>query len=441
MTAAGRRVAHARAIVVVAALLACSAILLLGRAGTFYFDEWTFILTAPHWTAETYFQPHNEHPAILFRTIYSLLLHTVGLRTYYPYLALLLAAHMANVVLLFELVRRRSGDLVACAAAFLWMLLGAGWDDLLWAFQVAWLLSVAFGLGTLLALQAPPTRRRLAIAAGCLLVSLMFSGIAAAFAVVVVVQLALRRETRRGLLWFVPVGVALAAWYVAFGRFGNHPNPQPTAANLLLDPLYAGWGLSQSAAAIIGEGGPVGVILLVIAAAVIAWRWSRRGADPYAIAVACGLVAFYLVTGLTRAQLGIEQSGSSRYVYIAVVFWLVLLADVAGELPWRGTWRPALVACVFLAVFNSAVLLFAFATARTVVMDRQVADYYALAAERNDSCLNPDGMVDRLVMPSERHPADYYRAIDLFGDPILGRPLLDRASYDAGLRNLRKPNC
>lgn len=441
MSAAGRRVAHARAIVIVAAVLACAAIFFLGRAGTFYFDEWTFILTAPAWTARTYFQPHNEHPAILFRALYSMLLHTVGLRTYLPYLTLLLAAHLANVVLLFELVRRRAGDLVAIAAACLLMLLGAGWDDLLWAFQVAWLLSVAFGLGMLLALQAPPTPRRLAIAAACLAVSLMFSGIAAAFAVVAVVQLGLRAGTRRGLLWFLPVGVALAAWYLAFGRFGNHPNPQPTAANVLLDPLYAAWGLSQSAAGVIGEGGGIGLALLGIAIAVIGWHWFRRGADPYAIAVACGLVAFYALTGLTRAQLGIEQSGSSRYVYIAVVFWLVLLADAAGELPWRGTWRPALVACLFLAVFNSAVLLFAFATARTVVMNRQVADYYALAAERTDPCLNPNGMVDRLVMPSERHPADYYRAIDLFGDPIQGRALLDRASYDAGVRNLRKPNC
>lgn len=423
------------------ALVACAALLFLGRAGTFYFDEWTFILTAPHWTLLTYFQPHNEHPSILFRALYALLLHTVGLRTYIPYLVLLIAAHFANVVLLFELVRRRAGDLVGIAAACLLMLLGAGWEDLLWAFQTAWLLSIAFGLAMLLALQATPSRRWAAVAAVCLGVSLMWSGIGLAFAVVALAQLGVRPETRPALLWFVPVGVVLVAWYVLFGRFGNHPTPQPTAANLLLDPLYTGWGLSQSVAALVGEGGAIGVVLLVAAAAAIAWRWRRHEADPYAIAVALGLLAFYLVTGLTRDQLGIEQSGSSRYVYIGAVFWLVLLGDAARDLPWHGTWRPALIACVFLAVFNSTVLLFAFATARTVVMERQVADYYALEAERTDPCLDPDGAVDQLVMPSQVHPADYYRAIALFGDPREGRPLRDHASYESGLANLRKTNC
>jgi hypothetical protein len=441
VTAAEKRVPHARAFVVVAALVACAALLFLARAGTFYFDEWTFILTAPGWTVATYFQPHNEHPAILLKSVYAVLLHTVGLRTYLPYLAVLLAGHLLNVVLLFELVRRRAGDLIAIAAACLVMLLGASWDDLLWAFQMAWIFSVAFGLAMLLVLQSPPTRRSLALAALLLLCSLAFSGIGVPFAVAAIVQLGIRPDTRRGLLWFVPVGVALAAWYVAFGRFGNHPNPQPTAANLLLDPFYAVWGLSQSAGGLIGVGGPAAVGLLVVAVAAIAWRWRRRGVDAFSLGIAAALVGFYLVTGLTRAQLGITQSGSSRYVYAAVVLWVILLADAARDLPWRGTWRPALIACLFLAVFNSAVLLFAFATARTVVMDRQVADYYALAAERGDPCLNADGAVDLLVMPSERHPAEYYRAIDTFGDPIHGTRLIDHAAYEAGVRNLRKAGC
>lgn len=441
MTAGSRRVPHARAIVVVGALLASSAILFLARGGTFYFDEWTFILTAPRWTAATYLQPHNEHPAVLFRALYSLLLHTVGLRSYLPYLAVLALAHLANVVLLFEIVRRRAGDLVAIAAAALLMLLGAGWDDLLWAFQMAWLLSVAFGLGMLLALARPPGRASVAVAAACLLVSLALSGIGVAFAIAAVVTLALDRQGRRLLLWLAPVGLALAAWYALAGRFGNHPNPQPTFANLWLDPLYVLWGLGQSVAALIGEGGAVGPVLLVLGAGAVAWRWRRGGADPLAIGVAAGLAGFYLVTGLTRAQLGIEQSGSSRYVYVAAVLWLILLSDAARGLPWRGTWRAALIAGVFLAVFNSAVLLFAYATARTVVMERQVADYYALAAERDDPCLDPGGAVDRLVMPSEMHPTDYYRAIATFGDPIAGRPLRDHASYEAGVTNLRKASC
>jgi len=428
---------RALAMVVAAALIACAVILWLTRTYTFYFDEWTFISTAPDWTLATYFRPHNEHPAILFRLAYSTLLDTVGLRSYLPYMTALVVAHAANVVLLFELVRRRSGDLVALAAALLLLVLGAGWEDLLWAFQMAWLASVALGLGALLAMQNP---RRMALATGLLAASLAFSGIGLAFAVAGTVQLLLTTARRRDVLWLVPVGIGLAAWYVAFGRFGNHPNPQPTAGNLLLDPLYTLWGMSQSVAGLIGEGGWVGAAVLAAAVAALAWHWWRHGADSFEIGAAAGLVAFYLVTGLTRAQLGVQQSGASRYTYIGAVLWLILLAGPARNLPWRGTWRPALTACLFLACFNSAVLLFEFSVAKTAQMERAVADLQALAAERGDPCLDPDGHSDLLVMPQVTARL-YYRAVDRYGDPVAGIPVHDQSDFEAARANLRKAGC
>jgi len=428
---------RALAMVVAAALIACAVILWLTRTYTFYFDEWTFISTAPDWTLATYFRPHNEHPAILFRLVYSALLDTVGLRSYLPYMAALVVAHAANVVLLFELVRRRSGDLVALAAALLLLVLGAGWEDLLWAFQMAWLASVALGLGALLAMQNP---RRMALATGLLAASLAFSGIGLAFAVAGTVQLLLTTARRRDVLWLVPVGIGLAAWYVAFGRFGNHPNPQPTAGNLLLDPLYTLWGMSQSVAGLIGEGGWVGAAVLAAAVAALAWHWWRHGADSFEIGAATGLVAFYLVTGLTRAQLGVQQSGASRYTYIGALLWLILLAGPARNLPWRGTWRPALTACLFLACFNSAVLLFEFSVAKTAQMERAVADLQALAAERGDPCLDPDGHSDLLVMPQVTARL-YYRAVDRYGDPVAGIPVHDQSDFEAARANLRKAGC
>lgn len=434
MTAADARVPHARLIVALATLVVCSALLWLTRTFTFYFDEWTFITTAPDWTLATYFQPHNEHPSILFQLLYAALLHTVGLRSYLPYMALLLIAHGANVILLFEVVRRRAGDLIGVAAAALLLVLGAGWEDLVWAFQVAWLASIAFGLAALLVLD-----RRPALASGFLGVSLMFSAIGLFFAVAVAVQLALTPSRRRDLVWLAPVAAALAAWYLAFGRFASHPNPQPTAGNLLLDPVYTLWGLSQSAAGVIGEGGWVGIPLLVAAVLAVAWRWRRHGADPFAIGVATGLVAFYLVTGLTRAQLGVQQSGASRYVYVAAVLWLILLADAARGLPWRGTWRPALVALVFLACFNSAALLFSFVAARTVLMAWEQADYAALTAERGDPCVNGAAGVDPLVMPFVT-AAQYYRSVDYFGDPAT-LPVADRAAFAAATARIRKAGC
>src|SRR4029077_13824317 len=94
------RLPHARLFVVVGAVAFAIALLLLTRSYTFYFDEWAFILSAPDWTITTYLQPHTGHPTMLTRLIYTTLLATVGLRSYLPYMAVLLALHATSVVLL-----------------------------------------------------------------------------------------------------------------------------------------------------------------------------------------------------------------------------------------------------------------------------------------------------------------------------------------------------
>src|SRR4029077_10550476 len=109
--------------------------------------------------------------------IYAGLLATVGLHSYLPYMTVLLTLHATSALLLFEIVRRRAGDLIGLAAAALLLVLGAGWENLLWAFHVHIVGSVACGLGTLLALQGQRRARNLLVAAGLLTASLMFSGV------------------------------------------------------------------------------------------------------------------------------------------------------------------------------------------------------------------------------------------------------------------------
>ncbi|HSS62093.1 MAG TPA: hypothetical protein VLK30_11630 [Candidatus Limnocylindrales bacterium] len=436
MTAADARVPQARLVVIGAGLAGVAALLWLTRTYLFYFDEWTFITTAPSWTWSTWFEPHNEQPSMLLRALYWLLLNTAGLRTYVPYMAVTLAFHFASVLLIFELVRRRASELIGVGAALLLLVLGAGWEDVLWAFQMAWLASVALGLGALLIAQRPA---RIVAPAVLIAASLSFSAVGAAFAIALTVQVLSDKSRRRQVWWLVGVAVTFAAWYATFGRQAGQAN-RPSATNLLADPAYALWGLSQSLAGLIGEGGWIGAVLLVGAVVALAWRWTRHGADGFAIGVAAGLVAFYLLTGLTRAQMGWEQAGASRYVYVGAVLWLLLLADAAKGLPWRGTWRPALVAVLFLACFNSAVLMFAFTAAKTVQMEREAADLQALAAERTDSCLDPAAHPDPLVMPQLTAQL-YYPAVDHYGDPIAGRPNRDRADFLMAQDNLRRAGC
>jgi hypothetical protein len=440
VNAAEVRIPHARVIVTIAALVASAAILWLARSSTFYYDEWTFILGAPDWTWVTLLRPHNEHPVMLARAIYAALLSTVGLRSYLPYMAVLLALHVASVVLLFELVRRRAGDLVALGSAALLMVLGAGYEDLLWAFQIQFIGSVACGLGMLLALEGRRTRRNLLIAAALLTTSLMFSGVGLFFGVAAAVQLAATPGRRRDLAWLAPTAVALGAWYLAFGRDYERESQTSFAAIAEL-PLFVVWGLGSSAGGLIGVSGFAGLVVLAATGLVVGFAWRRGGVPALGLGILGGLVSFYAVIGLIRAQFGYQQSSAPRYTYVGAVFFLLLLADAARYVPWRGAWRPGVVACVVLACLSNGVLLYNAAAAWAIVMERQIADLQALAAVRADPCLNPNGAVDLLVMPVETEPARYYRAIDRYGDPSARLPVIDRADFDQGRANLRRPGC
>jgi hypothetical protein len=435
------RIRWARLYVVAGAALGCLGILLLARTFNFYFDEWDFILAAPDWTWISFVQPHNEHPAVIPHAVYAVLLNTVGLRTYLPYMAVALLLHGVNVVLVFELVRRRSGDVVAIGAAALLVLLGAGWENLLWAFQLMFLGSVTFGLLALLVLERPPTPASMPAVSALVLLSIMCSGIGLFFLVAAAVHLAVVPERRRDLAWLAPIAIAVLVWYVVLGRTGAQVNPPSGPGNVLRLPAYTAWGIGAAIAGLIGLGGWWGPPALVLGAALVAWTWWRRPPDAFALSVLAALISFYAVTGLSRAQFGYEQSASGRYVYEGAVFWLLLLGDPARALPWRGTWRPALVACLFLACFNSGALLFEFAAGKTVQMQREAADLQALNSARGDPCLGPDAAVDPFVMPSVTRPALYYRAVDRYGNPAPPGPVTDAVDYAQARANLDRAGC
>ncbi len=440
MTAGSVRIPVARLVVAVVAAVVCLVILFATHGYNFYFDEWDYILAAPDWTWTSYLQPHNEHPSMIPRLIYAALLNTVGLRSYVPSMAVLLFLHAVNVVLLFELVRRRSGDAVAMGAAALLLVLGAGWENLLWAFQMAFVGSVTCGLGALLVLEGPRSRARLAAAVGLTTASVMFSGIGLFFLAAAAVRLGASRDRRRDVLWLGPPVLAIVAWYLAYGRGGAPQNPPPTLHNVVLLPGYLLWGAGEAAAGVIGEGGWWGPPALLAAVAIVAWTWWRKRPDGLALGAAAGLVSMYLVTGLARAQFGYDQSGAGRYVYEGAIFWILLLSDAARDLPWRGTWRPALAACLFLVCFNSAALLFEFGAAKAVQMQREGADLQALDAARNDPCLKPGASPDLLVT-AQISAQLYYRAVDRYGDPAPPLPVTDGADYRSALANLVRPGC
>src|ERR1700674_1740118 len=134
------------------AALAFAVVLYLTSYANFFWDEWDFVTQVRPWKLDLFLLPHNEHWSAIPILVWKLLFIVVGLRSHIPYEAVLLATHVAAVVLLFTLIRRRSGDLPAFAAALTLLVLGSGSTNIVWAFQLGFVGSVAFGLLAMLLL-------------------------------------------------------------------------------------------------------------------------------------------------------------------------------------------------------------------------------------------------------------------------------------------------
>jgi hypothetical protein len=307
------------------------ALVLLYRKGsglTFFYDEWNFVMNRRDWSVGTFLEPHNEHLSLVPVAIYKLLFATVGIDAYWPYRVLLLTLHLVCIGLLFVLARRRVGGVVAVYASLPVLFLGAAWQDLLWAFQIGYLVSVAAGLGMLLALER---RSRGADALACILlaVAVASSTIGIPFAVAAFVELVARREPWQRL-WIVAAPVLLyALWSLAYGNPRAAPGAQGGVGPLLRQnipdtPLYVANAAAGAFGAVTGLGLDWGRPLALLAAVGLAvWLASSRPVTPRALGLLGAALAYWGLTGLFRAQLNVPAE--SRYLYFGAVL-LVLLA-------------------------------------------------------------------------------------------------------------------
>ena len=157
--------------------------------------------TRREWRLDLILISHNGHWSTIPILIWKVLFVLVGLRSHAPYEAAALAVHVMAVLLLFTLIRRRSGDLPAFAAATTLLVFGSGGENIVWAFQIAWVGSVAFGLLAMLLLDgSPPFPGRVFPASAAVLCSLMCSSVGLVFVGALSVELALDPKRRRFLV-------------------------------------------------------------------------------------------------------------------------------------------------------------------------------------------------------------------------------------------------
>ena len=318
----------------------------------FYGDEWDFLGHRGLAGAErSVWAPHNEHwstgPILIYRALYAL----YGVRTYVPYIVVLLLFHIAAAHLLWRLLLHIGvRPAIASALATVFVLLGAGYENLMWAFQIGFVGSVAFGLGGVLLVnhESPWGRRDVA---GWLVsvVGLMFSGISVTMVVVAGLAVLLRRGWRQALLTVSVPGAVYLVWLVLIGHHDVAKGGR-SLHDVVKYPEFIWSGLRSAVDQTVGL--PGAGLVVIIGLALLLLHRRRQSAGPAAPAFACALGTLVLFTmiAIGRTGLGVEQAEVSRYVYLVMALALPAVGLALNDLAGRSVARGGAVSLALLLV-------------------------------------------------------------------------------------------
>lgn len=332
--------------------LAFIVLLLVSRRQWFAQDEWDFIgLRGLHDAPLSIWAPHNEHWSTTPILIYRGLLTSVGLKSYVPYLAVLFLAHIFLAHLLWRVMRKAGAAwLVSAAVLSTFLVHGAGAENLLWAFQIGFVGSVAMGvLAVHLADIAGREPRRGAAAVTSAVVALTFASISLPLVAVAGLVASVRRGWRAGVIQLgIPIAV-YAGWLVLAGWHGLEATPF-VARNFLLVPSFVWTGLTTTVERSTALSGAGAVVLLTLGYWLLR-KVSRSGSGHLLVpsALVLGAVLMFALVAPGRVGFGVEQAQSSRYLYIAWALLIPALAVALTELASGSALRLGVVVALIAA--------------------------------------------------------------------------------------------
>lgn len=305
-------------------------LLYLTRGTTFHYDEWSVVLQRRGHSLEDFFRPHNEHiaalPVVIFKTLFEL----VGLTTYWPYQVMPIALHLVCALLIYVFARRRVGEWWALIPAGLVLSFGAAWEDILWPFQIGYMIPVVTFLGAVLLLGRNDLRGD--VAAAILVTAGVMSssfGVPFTLGIAAAILLSSRRIFRLALVVGIPLALYLL-WNHYYGIARINWAGISDVPRLVVDLIAA------TLAAIFGLSPQFGPVLVALFAGALALHLARNTpVTPALVGAFTGAVAAFAVMALFRPGLLV-----SRYYYPGGVLLILTLIELAPtSLPRRLTLR------------------------------------------------------------------------------------------------------
>ncbi len=298
---------------VLATLMLADVLLLLymGRGLSFFFDDWDYVIHDYGGGVHSLLVPHNGHLSLVPIAIYKVLFHIAGLNHYAVFRLVVIVLHLACVALVFTLAERRLGRVPALLAATLILFLGAAWEDLLWAFQMSYLLSVAAGLAAWVLLERDGRRNEVGVMA-CLLVALGSSSLGIAVVIGVAAEMIWQRRWRSAWVVLVPV-LLYALWYLSYGE------SEITKSGLINAPGFAEDLAAAAFGGLTGRsldwGRPLALLGMLALLGVLIR--ARMGITSRLVGLLATGVALWVITATARSTISAPET--SRYIYFGAV--------------------------------------------------------------------------------------------------------------------------
>ena len=428
--------------------LAAALMLWAGRQTSFFSDELQYLARGDELGNSgpfdlTYLlQPFNGHLALVPKAIYELLYATAG--THYFWFRLLeVAAYLGCVSLFFALARPRVGSWAAVAGSVVLLFLGAGWEVMLWPFDLHTLIALAAGLGAVLVLERE-TRWSGAIACGLLCVGIASLEIGFAFAVGIAVGMLLD-PARRGRIWVAAAPLLLYAVWSLWARRFNDSQVDLTYLASIATSVPA--SMAAASAAITGlvdttHGssvylaaglGPELVIAVVVFVAFV-WRISVAPVPASSWALIATLLTYWLMVTLAH-----RAPDTSRYLLVDATLVLLIAADLVGPVRVSGRW---LAACGAVMVLALPLNLFKLFDGRgELIHESQLSQAQYAALELVRARVDPQFRPSQAQLPLTAgvtpvfgfQAATYFEAADRVGSLAMPLEELRKAPQDARL--------
>ena len=395
-----------------------------GGGNTFFYDEWTWIVTRSS-GLHSILSSYNNHLLIMPLALYQLLLRTIGLDHYWFFRLLHTVVHLGCVAAVYFFARPRIGP-AALLLTLPILVLGFGWEYVLWAVNIGFVASIALSICALLALDRG-TVRSAQVACGLLVLALACSEFTVAFTLGIAAELLFRGDRlKRAYVWMVPL-ILYGVWWLAYHE------PSMAGQNLSSAPAYAADLAAAAAGGLFGLSLEWGRVLLAIGGVFLLRRLAQPGAlTPRVVGLLIAAGAFWLFVALGRAQLG--DPAAPRYVYTGVVLLALIVAET-----WRGARldRPAMAVAALAALFALAGNIHVLTNGETELrVGSQVVRAELGALELARPFASPALLIDPHYMPGMA-AGPYFAAVSTLGstaadDPqhILGEGNAGRVAAD-----------